>query len=66
MSSDGGSSIAQADVEIDPLPIAAPLEPSSVAGLFDQDPPHRLGRRPEEMAAREAGRWSGGAIASDS
>jgi hypothetical protein len=38
-------------IEIDALPAAAVATPLFAASLFDQDPPHRLGGRSEEVAA---------------
>ena len=42
-------------VEVYPAAVAAALEPVSPPGVLDQDPPHGLGRRGEEVAASVPG-----------
>ena len=41
----GAGSIEQ----LDPDPFAAPLQPTPGAGVLDENPPHGLGRRGEEV-----------------
>ena len=46
-----------ARIELDPLEVAAVLEPALAASPFDQDAAHGLGRGGEEVAAAIPGRW---------
>ena len=50
--SSGESWMARSSIQqVDSLPIAAVLQPFLAASIFDQDPPHGLGGRSEEMSA---------------
>src|SRR5262245_9599774 len=54
---DGGTAAGVGDqVEVDAVTAAAPLTGLGRAGMIDQHPPHRLGRRGKELAAVVPGR----------